>query len=136
MKGIRTRLGGLFSRSESDAPTQPHPQQEAPSASVSAQASSAGVPTASVAGIVDDLRGYIESKGRGRWSADEVDADINLWDAGYVDSLSYVEFLVYIEAQYGVSIPDVELTDRLSTLEALATFVAANAKKGANGPRP
>lgn len=134
MKGIRTRLGGLFSRSESDAPTQP--QKEAPSASAPAQAASAGEVTASVAGIVDDLRRYIESKGRGRWAADEVDADINLWDAGYVDSLSYVEFLVYIEAQYGVSIPDVELTDRLSTLEALATFVSSNAKKGANGPRP
>jgi acyl carrier protein len=51
-------------------------------------------------------------------------------DHGYLDSFSYVSFLVFIEETYGVRIPDHQLTGKLKTVSAVADFVLRGSQKG------
>jgi len=73
---------------------------------------------------------YLAGKSRTRRSPEQFDPGANVWLAGYVDSLAYVEFLVFIEEQYGVLISDVDLAGDLNTLGAVAAFVCESSRPG------
>ena len=82
---------------------------------------------ASSAATADDLLGELVALlvevTDGRLQARDVDPSANLFDFGYVDSLSGVMFLARIEEQWGVHIEDFDLVERLNTLEAVAAHV-------------
>jgi len=75
------------------------------------------------AGLVEELRKLLAELSEGRLAAAEIDPAANLFDFGYVDSLSGVMFLARIEEQWGVHIDDFDLVERLNTLDAVAAHV-------------
>lgn len=77
--------------------------------------------------VLDALRDAIARLSRGRLRPHDLDADAHLLDRGYLDSLSYVEFLIHVETAWGVRVPDAQFIGRLNTLRAMANHVAAGA---------
>ena len=85
-------------------------------------------PVTSVAPVVRELCEYIAGKSRSKLAPGDLDPAGNVWLAGYVDSLSYVEFLVFIQERYGVEVSDVDLTGPLNSIQAIANYVCGGAK--------
>jgi acyl carrier protein len=77
----------------------------------------------SIQELVDGLRRTLIEIADGKLRPEDVSADAHMFDFGYVDSLSAVTFLAHIEERYGVRIEDIDLVERLSTLEALAAHI-------------
>lgn len=51
--------------------------------------------------------------------------DVRLLDEGIVDSMGAVELVAFLEDQFGVSIPDDEITeDNFGTIASIAGFVS------------
>jgi acyl carrier protein len=83
--------------------------------------------TALAAGdLVEALCALLAEVSEGRLRAADVDPAANLFDFGYVDSLSGVMFLARIEEQWGVHIEDFDLVERLGTIDAVAAHLRAN----------
>jgi acyl carrier protein len=82
--------------------------------------------TAAGADLVEALRALLAELSEGRLAVAEIDPAANLFDFGYVDSLSGVMFLARIEEQWGVHVEDFDLVERLNTLDAVAAHVRAN----------
>ena len=100
--------------------------QAAPAASESA-ASSDSLPAS---GSGDSRRassrrfGTTSRRARGAGSArTRSSEDGQLFDRGYLDSFSYVEFLAFIEETYRVRIDDSQLAGHLSTIAAMADHI-------------
>jgi len=72
---------------------------------------------------VGALRALLVEVSEGKLKAADIDPTANLFDFGYVDSLSGVMFLARIEEQWGVQIEDFDLVDRLSSIEAVAAHL-------------
>ena len=72
----------------------------------------------------DELLLLLVEATEGKFRADEIEPSANFFDYGYVDSLSGVVFLAEIEERYGVEIDDMEVIERLNTLDLLAAHVA------------
>jgi acyl carrier protein len=70
--------------------------------------------------LVEELRALLVEVSDGKLRSGDIDPSANLFDFGYVDSLSGVMFLARIEEQWGVHIEDFDLVERLNTLEAVA----------------
>ena len=49
--------------------------------------------------------------------------DAPLFDRGYLDSFSYVEFLAFVEERYRVRIEDTQLAGHLGTIAAMADHI-------------
>jgi acyl carrier protein len=81
---------------------------------------------AAAADLVEGLRTILAEVSEGKLKARDIDPGANLFDYGYVDSLSGVMFLARIEETWGVQIEDFDLVKRLNTLQAVAEFVSAN----------
>jgi acyl carrier protein len=73
--------------------------------------------------FVEALRALLVEVSEGKLKPEDIDPTANLFDFGYVDSLSGVMFLARIEEQWGVHIEDFDLVDRLSTIEAVAAHL-------------
>jgi acyl carrier protein len=76
--------------------------------------------------LVEGLRALLAEVSDGKLKACDLDPAANLFDFGYVDSLSGVMFLARIEEQWGVHIEDFDLVERLNTLEAVAAHLRAS----------
>ncbi|MBI3122355.1 MAG: acyl carrier protein [candidate division NC10 bacterium] len=91
-----------------------------------------GAAAAEADAILAALRTQIAVQSRGRLAPEDVDVDVNVCDYGYLDSLSYVEFLLHVETTFGVWVLDVQFVGRFNTLRALAAHIAA-VRPGAAG---
>jgi acyl carrier protein len=76
-----------------------------------------------VAAVLAELTGVVVAGAEGRLAAADVDADANVFDYGYLDSVGLTAFLAAVETRFGVSISDEELVTRLTTLRAMAAHV-------------
>jgi acyl carrier protein len=76
--------------------------------------------------LVEGLCAILAEVSEGKLRAAEIDPSVNLFDYGYVDSLSGVMFLARIEEIWGVQIEDFDLVKRFNTIRAIAEFVSAN----------
>jgi acyl carrier protein len=76
-----------------------------------------------VAEIVEELRRKLVELSEGRLDFEEIDPSVSILDYGYVDSLSSVRLLAFIEDRYGVEVPEVELVGRADSLERLAAAI-------------
>jgi acyl carrier protein len=75
------------------------------------------------AAVIEALRQQVASVSRGRHRAPDVDPRAPLFDRGYLDSFSYVQFLAYVEQAYGVRIDDAQLAGQLTTIAAMAGHI-------------
>jgi len=73
--------------------------------------------------LVEALRALLVEVSEGKLQPGDIDPAANLFDFGYVDSLSGVMFLARIEEEWGVHIEDFDLVERLNTIEAVAAHV-------------
>ncbi len=75
------------------------------------------------AAIVDALRRKIAIQSKGRLVPEAVDPEADVCARGYLDSLSYAEFLLHVETTWGVHVEDAEFVSRFNTLAALADHI-------------
>lgn len=86
-----------------------------------------GSPASSREAVLAWLRDTVLELSDGKLQAGEIDPAAHIFDYGYVDSLSAVNLLASIQARYGVEVQEVDLVGGLSSLDALAEFVHAEA---------
>lgn len=119
-------LKRLFGRLR-DGAAQDEKSEEAPPLTSSASVSVAA-PAGSREALVHALVKQIVKQSENELTADSIDPDAVMCDRGYLDSLTYVAFLVFVEETYGVRISDYQLTSRLRTVSAVADWVLAESK--------
>ena len=76
--------------------------------------------------LIGALCALLVEVSEGKLKPGDIDPAANLFDFGYVDSLSGVMFLARIEEQWGVHIEDFDLVERLNSIEAVAAHLAAS----------
>lgn len=91
-----------------------------------ASSPSAGVPSERSA-ILDELRGVLVSCSAAPLAPEHIDVDGDLFELGYVDSVSAASFVDQVERRFGITISDAELVGRLHCLAAIADRVAPGA---------
>ena len=106
-------------------PTSPHGPATTPST-----ADELDPATLNAKAIGDVLRLHIAEQSDGVHTLETIDADAHLFDQGYLDSLSSVSLVTLVEERYRVSIEEVELVGRLSSVDALAEHIAAVVLEG------
>ena len=74
--------------------------------------------------IVAELKQQLAELSEGKLDAGSIEATGHLFDYGYVDSLSAVMFLAWIEESFGVHIEDLDLIEKYTTLDAIARHIA------------
>jgi acyl carrier protein len=74
-------------------------------------------------GVIEALCRQVADRSGGRLRAEQVKSDAPLFDRGYLDSFSYVEFLAFIERSYHVRIADSELAGHLITIADVADHI-------------
>ncbi len=69
---------------------------------------------------------------RDRLNLEVESADLDLFDSGLLDSMSFVELLVQLEKEFGiaVSVDDVDI-DKFRSIDAIAAFVRGSLIHGA-----
>lgn len=83
----------------------------------------AGGPAERPGSVLAALMAEIARESEGRLQTADIDPEGHMYDCGYVDSLSSVTLIGWIESQYGIAIEDTELVGRLDTLAKLAAFI-------------
>ena len=76
-------------------------------------------------GVLDDLVQWVCTNSSQGMTREDVDPDVHLYDAGYVDSMRGAELLVHIEERYRVFIPETGLVGELSQLRSLVEYIVA-----------
>ena len=76
--------------------------------------------------LVEALVALLVEVSEGKLKQQDIDPAANLFDFGYVDSLTGVMFLARIEERWGVHIEDFDLVERLGTIEAVASHLRSN----------
>jgi D-alanine--poly(phosphoribitol) ligase subunit 2 len=56
----------------------------------------------------------------------KITLDQPLLESGLVDSITAVDIVLAVEAEFGITIPATEIGDRLKTARALVDYVAAH----------
>lgn len=72
-----------------------------------------------------DIAGRIETFVRENYAVDDTDPHfdrgVDLFEAGYVDSVGLVELLAFIEEEFGIDVPDEQLaSDEFTTIDGIA----------------
>jgi acyl carrier protein len=80
--------------------------------------------TASRTEVETSLRRFFAERSGGALTPDSIDASVHLFNAGYVDSMSSLTLLDFIDERYGVTVSEVDLVGGLCTLAGLADYVA------------
>jgi acyl carrier protein len=70
------------------------------------------------------LRRFLAERSDGSLTPHAIDRTLRLFDAGYMDSMTSLALLDFLEERYGVEVPEVELVGGLGTLASLAEYVA------------
>jgi acyl carrier protein len=78
--------------------------------------------------VMDDLVRWICANSSQKLAREDVDPEVQLYDAGYVDSLKGAEMLVHIEKRYGLFIPETQLGGKLGQLDSLVRHIVASAR--------
>ncbi|MGH0037948.1 MAG: acyl carrier protein [Myxococcota bacterium] len=95
--------------------------QEAPAEPAAAAPAAAAAPGGGDSSILGDLMTWACEISEDGLSLDDLDENAGMFDAGYVDSMSYVEILARIDERYGVAVPDDQVVG--SSFSDLARYV-------------
>jgi len=79
--------------------------------------------------VLAELRAMLVEQSGGALSPAAIDPAAPLLQFGYVDSLSAVNFVEQIRVRYGLDVSEDDLVGELSTLGAVASFVAARRRR-------
>jgi len=123
MRRLLERVVGLLS---GDGPNLDPVGQPMPRPAPEGAASSAAAPAGAAdprASVIQALRHHIAEASQGRLRAEEIQEHGPLFDKGYLDSFSYVEFLAFIEQMYRVRIEDSQLAGKLTTIATIAEHI-------------
>jgi acyl carrier protein len=118
-------LKRLFDRLRTEATPDGKSEAGPPPAPLSA---SVTAPSAAREAIVQALATQLVKQSENGLTYASIDPHAGMCDRGYLDSLSYVAFLVFVEETYGVRISDYQLTNSLRTVSAVADWVLAESK--------
>jgi acyl carrier protein len=124
MRRLLERVVGRLSGNEPVPDPAGHPIR--PPASEGPASSAAAAPAGAAdahASVIQALRRHLAELSPGRLRAEEIQEHAPLFDRGYLDSFSYVEFLAFIEQTYGVRIEDSQLAGHLTTIAAMAEHI-------------
>jgi acyl carrier protein len=101
---------------------------EPPRPASSTPASPPAAPASSREAVVRSLVRQIVKQADNQLTYESVDPDAVMCDRGYIDSLTYVEFLVFVEETYGVRILDHQLRGNLRTVSEVADWILTESK--------
>jgi methoxymalonate biosynthesis acyl carrier protein len=74
--------------------------------------------------ISDDLEQFVRRAFAVGHSDPNFDRSVDLFDAGYVDSVGITEMLAYINETYGIDIPDEHLlSDEFASIDGMAAVI-------------
>ncbi len=73
--------------------------------------------------ILAELREKLSELSDGQIAVDAIDPGAVLFDFGYVDSLSAVTLIAWIDQRFGVTVTELDLVGALNNLGALAEYV-------------
>jgi len=117
------RLRSLFSRNTNKGTSAAADQTRVPDANPGEPPREVELPQE----IVKSLQLHLQTVGRAKGrnlDANGFDPDLDLYETGYLDSLGVSEFLVLVEKQYGMALPDSLIGGRANTLTKLAAHIA------------
>jgi acyl carrier protein len=87
-------------------------------------------PTADLDGRAGEIREGLRRKlaelSLGKLSPGDIDPAAHLVDHGYVDSLSAVSFLAWVEERHGVRIDDLEVIEKFWSLDRITAHLLAS----------
>jgi acyl carrier protein len=89
-----------------------------------AEAGNLGAALVDSSDLLERLKQKLSELSNGQLTADAIDSTASLFDFGYLDSLSAVTMISFIETEYGVSVSEIDLVGELDHLHALADRVA------------
>jgi acyl carrier protein len=84
--------------------------------------------------VISDLRGHVASLSEGSVAPSDVFDDVDICDAGYVDSVRVTEFRIRITTQYDISLPDWKIGTELKSLREIALHILSERKDRADSP--
>ena len=73
--------------------------------------------------IAGALRAFLVETSEGRLQTGEIAPGENLFEAGYLDSLSSAALVAFVEERWGMTIADADLLGPLGTVSALAAHI-------------
>ena len=120
---MKKLLRSLFGSSSA-----PGEEGRAPDSPVGARAGRGapeGAEGLAAADVLAELQDYVRESLPDGLDGGEIEADVNMFDAGFVNSISGAELLAHIESRYDVRIAESELIGRLDNLGAIARHVAS-----------
>jgi acyl carrier protein len=123
MKPLLERVLGRSSRGGETPDPVARPATAAREGPAPEEGAATSGPADSRASVIQALRHHVAEGSQGRLRAREIQEDGQLFDRGYLDSFSYVEFLAFIEQTYGVRIDDSQLAGQLNTIAAMAEHI-------------
>jgi len=122
VSAFKRLFGRLRDGAAADEPREgPPPASPAPASGTVAAAGSRET-------VVQALLTQIVKQSENGLRQEAIDPDAVMCDRGYLDSLNYVAFLVFIEETYGVRILDYQLASGLRTVSAVADWILAESK--------
>ncbi len=74
--------------------------------------------------IISTMVGYILSQHPSKFTAETLPHDQSLLELGVLDSAGVIEFIVFVETQWGIEISDEDITkERMGSLDKMAALV-------------
>ncbi len=119
-KLLKSLFGGDSKAEQSDVAA---PSSRADPATSEAPAPTAAPHDLSIEAITADLVAHVCTTMPDPRPAEEIDARVHMYDAGYVTSISAADLLAHIESRYGLDISETKLIGPLQNLEALAKYI-------------
>jgi acyl carrier protein len=103
------------------------PGAQAPIAADVVEPSSESVGPGETKGFADDIVRALKAKvaelSNGQLGEEDLDANAMLFDFGYVDSLSAVTLISFVDSRYGVAVTELDLVGSLNNLQLLADHI-------------
>ncbi len=79
--------------------------------------------------VLVELRQWVSGNSPRKLAVEQIDCEVHMYDAGYVDSLKGADLLVHIEKRYELFIHETDLVGNLASLDALAKHIVAKRKE-------
>lgn len=115
--GLLDRIKNLFSEDDSSTAS----ASDTPENVAEVSAGGAGFDSRE---LLEQFKQKICELSTGQLEADAIDPSASLFDFGYLDSLSAVTMISFIDTDYGVSVSEIDLVEELDNLQALVDRVA------------
>ena len=80
--------------------------------------------------VLSDLCQWISANSDLGLSSNQLDANLHIYDCGYVDSIRAAELLAHIQTTYQLLIPEADLVGDLFSLNAIAREICSRAEVG------